>query len=110
MQAEQENSFSKYNVTQFRASMYLNSRKAQISAALIHIYSSSGIILPMLTCATLTSNHKAIGRSGGCVTSVQMGTNTVGKHVCTIGPMALVALSAQAGKCASTTPWLPRLL
>ena len=39
-----------------------------------------------------------------------MVTCTAGKQVCIIGPMAQVALSAAAAKCASTTPWLPRLL
>ena len=60
MQAEPENSFLKYAVTQFRVSMYMDSRTAQISVALMQLYSSSGIMLPMLTWAKLTSNHKAI--------------------------------------------------
>ena len=77
-QAELENSFWKYAVTQLRASMHVHSRKAQISAALIQLYSSSGIMLLMLTWATLTSNHRAIGRSGGYVSGwplAQLGSN-----------------------------------
>ena len=45
-QAEEGN---RYAVTQLRASMYMDSRKAQISAALIQLYSGSGTMLPMRT-------------------------------------------------------------
>ena len=54
MQAELVNSFLKCAVTQFRVSVYLDSRKVQISAALIQLYSSNGIMLPMLIWAKLT--------------------------------------------------------
>ena len=110
--AEPENSFLKYAVTQFRFSMCMDSRKAQILAALIQLYSGNtyGSMLPMLTWAKLTSKHKANKRSGGYVITIQMDTCTAGKHVSETGAMALGVLSAEAAKCASTTPWLPRLL
>ena len=57
-QAEPENSFVKCNVTRFRASMYMDSRKVQISAPLTQLYRSSGTMLLMPTCATLRSNTK----------------------------------------------------
>ena len=100
----------KYAVNQFRASMYMDSKMAQTSVALLQLYSGSGIMLLMLTWATRTSNHKAVGRSGGYVISVQMVTCTAGKQLCNTGAMARVVLSAEAAKCASTTPWLPRLV
>ena len=110
MQAEPDNSVLKCVVSQVRASMHMDSRKAQISAALIQPYSGNGIMLPMLTWATLTSNYTAIGRSGGLVISVQMVTCTGGKQLSSAGPEAVAVLSAAVTKCASTTPWLPRLL
>ena len=42
--------------------------------------------------------------------SVQMATCTAGRQPLPTGAMAVVALSAAATKCASTTPWPPRLL
>ena len=93
-QAEQVNSFLKCAVTQLRASMYMDSRKVRISAALIQVYSGSGILLPMPTWAKLTSNHKAIGRFGGHVISVHMGTCTAGQHVLITGATAVGVHSA----------------
>ena len=107
MQAEPENSFLKI---QLRASLHMDSRNAQTSAALIQFYSGHEIMLPILTWAPLTSNHTAQGRSGGCVISVQMVACTAGKHVSIAGAMAQAVISAAATKCACTTPWLPRLL
>ena len=109
-QVEQVNSFLKSAVSRVSASIHMDSRKAQISAALIPPYSSNGIMLPMLTWATTTSNHTAIGRSGEFVISVQMGTCIAGKQLSQTGAMAQAVRSAQVAKCASTTPWLPRLL
>ena len=85
-------------------------QEGPISAAFFQLYSGNGIMLLMVTWATLTSNHEAEGRSGGYVISVLMDTRTAGKHVCLTGPEAVAVLSAAATKCASTTAWLPRLL
>ena len=74
--------------------MYMDSRKIRISTALIQVYSGSGIMLPMLTWAKLTSNHTAIGRFGGYVISVQMVTCTAGKQVPIPGAGAVGVLSA----------------
>ena len=62
MQAEPENSFLKYAVIQLKASMPMDRKKAHILAALIQLYSGNGIMLLMVTWATLTSNHTAAGR------------------------------------------------
>ena len=43
------------------------------------------------------------------MTSATMAICTAGKRLLPTGAMAQVALSAVAAKCASTTPWLPRL-
>ena len=96
-------------VARLSVNMHMHSRRVQISASLIQRYSSSGIMLPMLSWATLSSNHKATNRSGGHVISVQMDIDTAGQHLSSIEPTATGVLSAVATKCASTTPWLPRL-
>ena len=54
MQAEPENSFLKYAVIQLKASMPMDRKKAHILAALIQLYSGNGIMLLMVTWATLT--------------------------------------------------------
>ena len=103
MQARHRSNILKCAVTSIRISKPVHSRGAQISAAFVQLYSSSGIMLPMLTWAPLTSHQGLAGRSHGYVISVQMATCTAGRRLSTAGPEALVVLSAAAAKCASTT-------
>lgn len=79
MQEEQVNSFLKCSVTQFRASMYMNSRKVQISAPLIQLYSGNGIMPQMLTWATvemrgISSNNKQYSSSKARAIAIYIGS------------------------------------
>ena len=66
-------------------------------------------MLPMPTWVLLTSHQRMAGKSSGYVISAQMATCTAGMPLLPTGATAGVALSAAGAKCASTTPWPPRL-
>ena len=113
-QAEQVNSFLKCAVTQVRASMHMDSRKAQISAALIQSYSSSGIMLPILILGNIDikpqSNRTVwwicdqcpdghLHRWEACVSSRSNGNNCPqcqGRKVCKHNSLATKAASVAA--------------
>ena len=93
-------------VSRLWTSMRIESTPAQTSAVLTHVCKSSGTTLPTLSWVT---NHTATRKSGGHVISVQMGTCTAGLQLCIAGAADVGVLSAVAKRCASITPWLPRL-
>ena len=76
----------------------------QISATLHQPCKSNGIMLLMLTLATLSFDLKVPGRLAGFADSVQMATCTAGQQPLKIGQMAMTVLSAAAIKSASTAP------
>ena len=82
-------------------------KASQTSACCTQSFRSNGTMLPTLTWATLLSGLKVITRFGGGVISAQMAICISGQHISIAGQMAQAALSAQAERCASTTPWPP---
>ena len=109
MQAERKISIYPCAAAPVRTRRQVYSRKAQTSADLLQLFSSNGTMLPTHTWVLLTSSHTATRMSGGDVISAQMATCTAGRPPLQTGAVALVALSAAGAKCASTTPWQPRL-
>ena len=110
MQAECSVNFLLFAITQIRVSLKTDIRKAPISVLLVQPYSSSGTMLPMLTWATSSSNHKALGRSSGPANNVQTATCTDGQQLSIAGAQAVDVPNAAARKNASTVLWLPKLL
>ena len=87
----------------------LHRRGGQTSAAFIQLCSSNGTMLPMLTWAPLTLLLRVVGKCGGHVTNAQMTTCITRRQLSIAGAMVVVVLSVAAAKCASTTPWQPKL-
>ena len=109
MQAERKISIQPCAVALVRTKRQVCSQKAQKSADLLQLFNSNGIMLPAPTWVLLTSHQRMAGKFGGGVTSAQMATFTAGRPLLPTGAMAVVALSVAGSKCASTTPWPPRL-
>ena len=87
----------------------MHRQQGQISVCWTLYCKNSGIILQTDTLALLSSNLTAVEKSGGIVTNVQMATCTAGLLLLLTEAMAGVVHSAQAGNCASTAHWPPRI-
>lgn len=109
MQAAIKVSIVECTALQIRARMHMFSWQLEILAPIMQIYNINKTRLSMLMWGTWSSSPTATKRSAGHAISVQMGTCTPGQLLSQRGPKAVVALSAAAVKCVSTTAWLPGL-